>query len=323
MIRLDQALVERGLCESREKAKRAIMAGTVKINGQLARKPSDSVKPDDELALTAPEKFVSRGGYKLEHALNHFQLKVSGLTAIDLGASTGGFTDCLLQHGAAKVFAVDVGQGQLAWKLRRDKRVVVMEKMNARQVKPEDFREGSRAEGRRSKVSGANAPDTHHSSLATQQADFPEGSRVEGRGSKEGGAREKMNAPDTRHSSLITPHSESIERRARSDAPYPADLVVIDCSFISLRKILPAAVALLGASGNIVALIKPQFEAGKAEVDKGEGVITDPAIHDRVLRELEEFVAREGQLRWRGVTESPLLGPAGNKEFLVLLEKIG
>jgi 23S rRNA (cytidine1920-2'-O)/16S rRNA (cytidine1409-2'-O)-methyltransferase len=100
-------------------------------------------------------------------------------------------------------------------------------------------------------------------------------------------------------------------------------LVVIDCSFISLRKILPAAVALLGASGNIVALIKPQFEAGKAEVDKGEGVITDPAIHDRVLRELEEFVAREGQLRWRGVTESPLLGPAGNKEFLVLLEKIG
>lgn len=102
-----------------------------------------------------------------------------------------------------------------------------------------------------------------------------------------------------------------------------ADLVTIDCSFISLRKILPAAVALLRASGNIVALVKPQFEAGKAEVDKGEGVITDPAIHERVLRELEEFVAREGQLRWRGVTESPLLGPAGNKEFLVLLEKTG
>jgi len=250
MIRLDQELVERGLCESREKAKRAIMAGTVKINGQLARKPSDSVKPDDELALTEPEKFVSRGGHKLEHALQHFQIAVSGLTAIDLGASTGGFTDCLLQHGAAKVFAVDVGQGQLAWKLRRDRRVVVMEKTNARELKPPEF----------------------------------------------GG----------------TSSTSSIG---------PADLITIDCSFISLRKIIPPAVALLRASGNIVALIKPQFEAGKIEVDKGEGVITDPAIHERVLRELEEFVARETPLRWRGVTESPLLGPAGNKEFLVLLEK--
>jgi len=242
MTRLDQALVERGLCESREKAKRAIMAGTVKINGQVARKPSDSIKPDDELGLTEPEKFVSRGGHKLEHALEHFKIDVTGLTAIDLGASTGGFTDCLLQRGAAKVFAVDVGQGQLAWKLRRDKRVVVMEKTNARNLKPESF-------------------------------------------------------------------------------AVPADLVVIDCSFISLRKILPPAVALLRPSGNIVALIKPQFEAGKTEVDKGEGVITDPAIHERVLRELEEFVAGEAQLSWRGVTESPLLGPAGNKEFLVLIEK--
>jgi 23S rRNA (cytidine1920-2'-O)/16S rRNA (cytidine1409-2'-O)-methyltransferase len=268
MIRLDQALVERGLCESREKAKRAIMAGTVKINGQLARKPSDSIKPDDELALTAPEKFVSRGGHKLEHALEHFKLNVSGLTAIDLGTSTGGFTDCLLQHGAAKVFAVDVGQGQLAWKLRRDKRVVVMEKTNARNLTPENFRVGGR------------------------------GSRVEGTA-----------ASDTRHPTL--------------DTPPPADLVVIDCSFISLRKILPPAVALLRPSGNIVALIKPQFEAGKTEVDKGEGVITDPAIHERVLRELEEFVTSNHALSWRGVTESPLLGPAGNKEFLVLIEKTG
>ncbi len=252
MIRLDQALVERGLCESREKAKRAIMAGTVKINGQLARKPSDSIKPDDELALTEAEKFVSRGGHKLEHALEHFKLDVTGLTAIDLGASTGGFTDCLLQRGAAKVFAVDVGQGQLAWKLRRDKRVVVMEKTNARNLKPESF----------------NAPGSPLS-------------------------------------------------------PLPSDLIVIDCSFISLRKILPPAVALLRPLGNIVALIKPQFEAGKAEVDKGEGVITDPAIHERVLREIEEFVGGDAQVRWRGVTESPLLGPAGNKEFLVWIEKAG
>ena len=134
MSRLDQALVERGLCESREKAKRAILAGQVRINERLARKPSDPVKPEDQLTLAAPERFVSRGGLKLEHALDHFHLDVSGQTAIDLGASTGGFTDCLLQRGAAKVYAVDVGQGQLAWKLRRDPRVVVMEKTNAREL---------------------------------------------------------------------------------------------------------------------------------------------------------------------------------------------
>ena len=245
MSRLDQELVERGLCESREKAKRAVMAGAVRINGQSARKPSDAVKPGDALSLDAAEKFVSRGGHKLEHALAHFQLAVTGLTAIDLGASTGGFTDCLLQRGAQKVFAVDVGHGQLDWKLRHDPRVVVMEKINARTLTP---------------------------------AGFPQ--------------------PFT-----------------------PADLVVIDCSFISLCKILPPAVALLRPLGKIVALIKPQFEAGKAEVDKGAGVITDPIIHERVLRELEEFVGQRAELRWCGVTESPLLGPAGNKEFLVLIEK--
>jgi 23S rRNA (cytidine1920-2'-O)/16S rRNA (cytidine1409-2'-O)-methyltransferase len=247
MSRLDQALVEHGLCDSREKAKRAIMAGEVRINGQPARKPSDSVTPEDHLTLVAPEKFVSRGGHKLEHALGHFQIDVARCTAIDLGASTGGFTDCLLQHGSAKVYAVDVGRGQLAWKLRRDPRVVVMEKTHAREIAPPMFPQ---------------------------------------------------------------PFS-------------PADLVVIDCSFISLRKILPPTVALLRSSGRIVALIKPQFEAGKAEADKGEGVITDPAIHARVLAELEEFVACQPGLRWRGVTASPLLGPAGNKEFLALIEKTG
>lgn len=247
MSRLDQALVERGLCDSREKAKRAIMAGQASINGHPARKPSDPVRPGDELTLAAPEKFVSRGGLKLEHALNHFQLEVSGQTAIDLGASTGGFTDCLLQRGAAKVFAVDVGRGQLAWKLRRDPRVVVMEKTNAR---------------------------------ALTRANFP--------------------------------------------PPFGlADLAVIDCSFISLRKILPPAVALLRPSAKIVALLKPQFEAGKAEADRGAGVIRDPAIHQRVLSELTQFVIAFGGLRWLGVTESPVLGPAGNKEFLVLIERVG
>ncbi len=247
MRRLDQALVERGLCESREKAKRAIMAGQALINGQPAKKPSDFVKPDDQLSLAAAERYVSRGGLKLEYALRHFQLDVTGHTAIDLGASTGGFTDCLLQAGAIRVCAVDVGHGQLAWRLRRDARVVVMEKTNARHLTP-------------AHVPGAFGP---------------------------------------------------------------ADLAVIDCSFISLRKILPAAVALLRPSGRIVALIKPQFEAGKAEADKGAGVITDAAIHERILRELQEFVTAQKQLLWRGVTESPLLGPAGNKEFLVLIEKAG
>jgi 23S rRNA (cytidine1920-2'-O)/16S rRNA (cytidine1409-2'-O)-methyltransferase len=245
MKRLDVALVESGLCESREQAKRAIMAGQVRVNQQIARKPSDPVSPEDEMTLTAGEKYVSRGGAKLEHALRYFQLDVTGFSALDLGASTGGFTDCLLQHGAAKVFAVDVGQGQLAWKLRRDARVVVMEKINARHLTP-----------------GA----------------FP--------------------------------------------SPFvPADLAVIDCSFISLRKILPATIALLRPLAKVVALIKPQFEAGKTEADKGAGVITDPQVHERVLRELQEFVATQAQLRWRDVTESPLRGPAGNKEFLVLIEK--
>src|ERR1041384_4848733 len=244
MTRLDQALVERGLCESREKAKRAIMAGLLRINNQIAKKPSDAVKPEDELALDAGEKYVSRGGAKLEHALRHFGLDLQGITAVDFGASTGGFTDCLLQAGAAKVFAIDVGQGQLAWKLRRDPRVVVMDKTNARELAP---------------------------------AKFPR------------------------------PFS-------------PVNLVVIDCSFISLRKILPAAVALLRAPGRIVALIKPQFEAGKAEADKGAGVITDPAVHERVINELRQFVERDLGLNWRGITESPLKGPAGNREFLVLIE---
>jgi 23S rRNA (cytidine1920-2'-O)/16S rRNA (cytidine1409-2'-O)-methyltransferase len=246
-IRLDQALVNRGLCESREKAKRAVMSGQVTVNGQTARKPSEPVVPDDALAIAAPEKFVSRGGYKLEHALIHFGIDVSGQTAIDLGASTGGFTDCLLQQGAASVYAIDVGRGQLAWKLRRDPRVVVMEKTNARELSP---------------------------------AHFP------------------------------TPFT-------------PVDLVVIDCSFISLRKLIPPAIALLQASGKLIALLKPQFEAGKAEADRGAGVIRDSAIHKRVVLEIKEFVAAQPGLQWVDMVESPLLGPAGNKEFLVLIEKNG
>ena len=221
------------------------MAGLVRINDRPARKPSDSVTEADQLFVAATEKYVSRGGWKLEHALECFSLDVRGLTAIDLGASTGGFTDCLLQRGAARIYAVDVGRGQLAWKLRNDPRVTVMERTNARELVPASF----------------SQPFT------------------------------------------------------------PVDLVVMDCSFISLRKILPPAVALLRQFGNITALIKPQFEAGKAEADKGSGVITDPAIHERVIRDLRDFTGTLPELAWRGVTESPLLGPAGNKEFLALIEK--
>jgi len=245
MKRLDAELVERGLCESREKAKRAILAGSVRVNQQVARKASDPIKPGDVIELAAGEKYVSRGGLKLEHALQQFQLEVRDAMAIDLGASTGGFTDCLLQNGAARVYAVDVGHGQLAWKLRTDPRIVVMERTNARALTKEQF-----------------------------PKDF--------------------------------------------DA---VDLIVIDCSFISLQKLIPPAIPLLRAGGQIVALIKPQFEAGKAEADKGAGVIKDPAVHQRVVRELEEFISGQPGLHWKSTTESPILGPAGNKEFFVLIEK--
>jgi len=244
--RLDQALVERGLCPSREQAKRAILAGQVRVAGQVAAKPGHLIHPEAPLTLDAPERFVSRGGYKLEHGLQHFQLTVAGATAIDLGASTGGFTDCLLQHGVTRVYAVDVGRGQLAWKLRRDERVTVMEQTNARWLTRRDF-----------------------------PPEFT-----------------------------------------------GAGLIVADCSFISLQKIIPPAVALLEDCGKILALVKPQFEAGKAEAGRGRGVIRDPAIHARVLNELKTFALATAALRWAGETPSPLLGPAGNKEFLVLLEKV-
>jgi 23S rRNA (cytidine1920-2'-O)/16S rRNA (cytidine1409-2'-O)-methyltransferase len=244
--RLDQVLVDRGLYPSREKAQRAVWAGLVRVNQQRARKPSDRVKPADQVAVEVPERYVSRGGLKLEHALRQFSVDVAGMTVIDLGASTGGFTDCLLQHGAKRVYAVDVGTGQLAWKLRQDSRVSVMEQTNARTL------------------TGAS---------------FPAGA-------------------------------------------IPVDLVVIDCAFISLRLIVPAAQRLLRSGGSIIALAKPQFEAGKAEVDRGRGVITSPEVHHQVLTDLARFVESCSGLSWRQVTESPLRGPAGNKEFLLWLERL-
>jgi 23S rRNA (cytidine1920-2'-O)/16S rRNA (cytidine1409-2'-O)-methyltransferase len=223
------------------------MAGQVRLNGHTASKSSDTVRDGDQVELMSADRYVSRGGHKLEHALKHFEVAPSGLRCLDLGASTGGFTDCLLQHGAKSVHAVDVGHGQLAWKLRNDPRVIVMERTNARGLTVASF---------------------------------------------------------------------------AADA-VPFDLVVADCSFISLKLILPPVPALLRPGGRVLALIKPQFEAGKAEVDRGAGVITDPAIHQAVIETLKGFVASEmPAFSWRGVTESPLLGPAGNREFLAHLERV-
>jgi 23S rRNA (cytidine1920-2'-O)/16S rRNA (cytidine1409-2'-O)-methyltransferase len=230
--RLDTVLVARGLTESREKAKRLILAGHVRVNGQLAGKASDLVEETAGIILEAAEKYVSRGGHKLEAALDAFPIDCTGKTCMDIGASTGGFTDCLLQHGAAQVHAVDVGKGQLAWKLRQDPRVIVHDEVNARHLTGE-----------------------------------------------------------------------------------PVDLVTIDVSFISLTKVLPAAVNLLRPSGQLVALIKPQFEAGRKFVSKG-GVVRDSSVHERVKTEVIEFATGTLGLRLLGVCDSPLLGPAGNKEFL-------
>jgi 23S rRNA (cytidine1920-2'-O)/16S rRNA (cytidine1409-2'-O)-methyltransferase len=244
--RLDQLIVDRALLPTRSKAQAAILAGQVLVNGQPASKPGTHVSADAVVQVVAGDRYVSRGGHKLEHGLVHFGVAVSGTRCLDVGASTGGFTDCLLQHGAGRVHAVDVGHGQLAWKLRTDPRVVVMERVNARLLTPASFAAGT----------------------------------------------------------------------------LPFRIAVVDCSFISLRKVLPVLPPLLGPGADVVALVKPQFEAGKAEADRGAGVITDPEIHRRVLSELEGFVGGAPLgLEWLGVVESPLLGPAGNREFLAHLRR--
>jgi 23S rRNA (cytidine1920-2'-O)/16S rRNA (cytidine1409-2'-O)-methyltransferase len=256
--RLDTELVERGLVSSREKAKRLILAGAVRVDGQLARKPSDRVDPAGQIEITAAEKYVSRGGHKLEAALEAFQIRCDGAVCVDIGASTGGFTDCLLQRGARRVHAVDVGKGQLDWKLRQDPRVTPWEGVNAR-------------------------------SLA-----------------------------------VVGATSRSRRRRSRDREVAPTipmvDIATVDVSFISLKKILPAVTGLLKSGGQIVALIKPQFEAGRKFVKRG-GVVRDSAVHERVKTEIETFATETLGLRMLGLIESPLLGPAGNKEFLIGLKK--
>ncbi len=235
--RLDSALAERGLAPSRTVAQALVLEGKVRVNGQVAVKSALSVTEEDVLEVEAPPRFVSRGGEKLEGAFAAFPgWTVEGHVCLDVGSSTGGFTDCLLQHGAKRVMAVDVGTNQLAWKLRVDPRVWVRENFNARYL---------------------------------TAADLPE-------------------------------------------CPTRA---VTDVSFISLKLILPPMAAVLAPGGGIVALIKPQFEAGREQVGRG-GVVRDPAVHAEVVERIRAFGTETLGLRCEGVVPSPLRGPAGNIEFL-------
>ena len=239
--RLDLEMARRGLAESRERAQRLIMAGLVRVNSRPAAKPDLKVDSTAEIEVTraAPE-YASRGAHKLIAALDHFAVRVEGRRALDVGASTGGFTDVLLRRGAAHVVAIDVGYGQLAMRLRNDPRVTVLDRTNIRFVKP-------------------------------------------------------------------------------SDLPYRPDLIVIDTSFISLRLVLPAVIALAAESAEIIALVKPQFEVGRGKVGKG-GVVRDDAERKAALEGILRFAEERG-LEVAGAIESPLKGPAGNREFLFLARR--
>ena len=234
-VRLDHLVTERGLAPSRERARALILAGQVRVNGETVAKAGTPVDSDASVELIAPDHpYVGRGGLKLAHALDAFGIRVDGRSALDIGASTGGFTDVLLQRGATSVVALDVGHGQIDWKLRNDPRVLVMEHFNAR-------------------------------------------------------------------------------RLTRSDLPAPVDIVTIDVSFISLRQILPVVPGVLAPGADVVALVKPQFEAGREEVRKG--VIRDTAVHARVVEEVGAAGAEVGLTRV-ATTPSPIVGQKGNVEFL-------
>jgi 23S rRNA (cytidine1920-2'-O)/16S rRNA (cytidine1409-2'-O)-methyltransferase len=241
MPRLDEVVAERSGI-TRSQARSLIMEGRVKVNGAPATKPGQNVQTGANVEVARPRRFVSRGGEKLEHALDALHVSAAGKRALDIGASTGGFTDCLLQRGAAHVVSTDVGYGQLDWKLRNDPRVTVMERTNFRNLPDDAF-------------------------------------------------------------------------------PQPFDLIVIDTSFISLRTIVARAVSYLAPDGEVVALVKPQFEAGRERLGRG-GVVRDPEVHRAVLREVRDAMAELG-LAAQGVTGSPLLGPAGNREFLMHLRRGG
>jgi 23S rRNA (cytidine1920-2'-O)/16S rRNA (cytidine1409-2'-O)-methyltransferase len=239
--RLDLLLVQRGLTETREQAQRLIIAGQVLVAGHALTKPGHSIDPASDVTVKATSRFVSRGGDKLEAAFTAFPIQVASLVCLDVGASTGGFTDCLLQHGAARVIAVDVGKGQLHWKLRNDPRVTVVEETNARHLPPASIQ------------------------------------------------------------------------------PVPS-FATVDVSFISLTKVLPAIIQVLSERAELVTLIKPQFEAGPENIGRG-GVVRDPAVRTATVESVRQFGTEQMGLAWCGLIESPLLGPAGNVEFLAWWRK--
>jgi 23S rRNA (cytidine1920-2'-O)/16S rRNA (cytidine1409-2'-O)-methyltransferase len=242
-MRLDKLLVERGFAVTLEKARALILARAVKVNDDYPTQAGTLVDPDVEIHLKDNDHpYVSRGGLKLREALRVFGLDVRNCVALDVGASTGGFTDCLLQAGAKKVYALDVGYGQLAWKLREDRRVVVIERTNIRHYPGEEIQDA-------------------------------------------------------------------------------IDIAVMDVSFISLKIVIPSVMNLVQNDGFLLALVKPQFEAKKEEVSRG-GVVRDHHVHERILNEMVSFCKSVG-LKVAGICDSPILGPAGNKEFFVLARKIG
>jgi 23S rRNA (cytidine1920-2'-O)/16S rRNA (cytidine1409-2'-O)-methyltransferase len=242
--RADQLLVDQGLAESRTKAQALILAGLVSCGERRVEKPGEQLAHDAPLALKERDHpWVSRGGVKLAHALDHFRIAVDGAVGLDIGASTGGFTDVLLSRGARRVYAVDVGHGQLAWKLRQDPRVAVLERLNARHL-------------------------------------------------------------------------------TRAHIPEPVDVITCDASFIGLRAVLPAPLALAAAHAKLVALIKPQFEAGREHVGKG-GVVRDPAVQREVCARVAAWIAAEPGWSVVGIVESPILGPEGNREYLLYTRRDG
>ncbi|NTW01268.1 MAG: TlyA family RNA methyltransferase [Oscillochloris sp.] len=288
-IRLDQLIVSRGLAETRSKAQALLLAGSVRVNGQPAGKAGTMVDATVVLEVTTALPYASRGGHKLAHALDSFNLSPAGLTALDTGASTGGFTDVLLQRGAARVYAVDVGYGILDYRLRADPRVVVLERTNIRYLSAL-----SEAGGRRP---GAGAAGQVSESAR----------RITDRRPSETGATEQEALSEGDTTSDL-PHASAVL----------ADCAVIDVSFISLKLVLPAVQRLISPNAWVVPLIKPQFEAGSDKVGKG-GVIRDPAVHRAVLREVLTTSVALG-LMPRGLVRSPILGPAGNVEFLAWLQ---
>jgi 23S rRNA (cytidine1920-2'-O)/16S rRNA (cytidine1409-2'-O)-methyltransferase len=300
-IRLDQLLVDRGLAETRGKAQALILAGSVRVNGAAHTKSGELVPAEAAIELVAGLPYASRGGYKLAHALDSFAIDPAGLVALDVGASTGGFTDVLLQRGAARVYAVDVGYGQIDWRLRQDPRVVVVERTNIRYLEALPSVEDQEPRTESQQPTNDQRPTTNDDGVNPKSGAL---GRIQNPKSKI--QNRKTNDDALAQTSTLKPQHSTL-----------ADCATIDVSFISLRLVLPAVRRLITPAAWIVALIKPQFEAGAAQVGKG-GVVRDPAVHLAVLREVLGFAGGIG-LAPRGLVRSPITGPAGNIEFLAWL----